>query len=143
VCIKDIMTRSVVSVHVDDTLQRIHAIFQESRFHHVIVVEDGRIVGVISDRDLLKHMSPFIGRQLMEREQDTRTLDRKAHQVMTRRPVVAGPDLSIPEAVDLLIRHGVSCLPVAGADRRVQGILTWRDVLAHCFPHEDESADAA
>ncbi|UCD74592.1 MAG: CBS domain-containing protein [Phycisphaerales bacterium] len=141
--IADIMTRSVVSVHVDDTLQRIHAIFEESKFHHVIVIDDGRIAGVISDRDLLKNVSPFIGRRLMEREQDTKTMARRAHQIMTRRPVVARPDLSIPEAVDLLLKHQVSCLPVAGTDRRVQGILTWRDILSHGFGVKRESADAA
>ena len=141
--VAEIMTRSVVSVHVDDTLERIHAIFEESKFHHVIVIDDGRVVGVISDRDLLKYMSPFIGRRLMEREQDTRTLTRKAHQIMTRRPVVARPEMLIAEAVDLLLEHGVSCLPVAGADRRAQGILTWHDILSHCFPRQDKSADAA
>ena len=141
--IADIMTRSVVSVHMDDSLQRIHSIFAESKFHHVIVLDDGRIAGVISDRDLLKNVSPFIGRRLMEREQDTKTLGRRAHQIMTRRPVVARPDLSIPEAVDLLLKHHVSCLPVAGVDRRVQGILTWRDILSHAFGVQRESADAA
>jgi CBS domain-containing protein len=55
--VADIMTRSVVSVDVNDTLQRIHAIFEESKFHHVIVTDEGRIVGVVSDRDLLKNLS--------------------------------------------------------------------------------------
>ena len=100
-------------------------------------------MGIISDRDLLKNMSPFIGRCMMEREQDTRTLARRAHQIMTRRPVVARPDLSIPEAADLLLKHHVSCLPVAGVDRRVQGILTWRDILSCGFGGQRESADAA
>ena len=141
--VADIMTRSVVSVDVDETLERIHAIFEESKFHHVIVTDNGRIVGVISDRDLLRNMSPFIGRRLMEREQDTRTFSRKAHQMMTRRPVVARAEMSIPDAVAVLLKHRVSCLPVAGADRRVQGILTWRDILSHCFTQRDRQRDAA
>jgi acetoin utilization protein AcuB len=139
----DIMTKSVVSVHVDETLQRIHAIFEESKFHHVIVTDEGRIVGVVSDRDLLKNLSPFIGRRLMEREQDTKTLSRKAHQIMTRRPILARPDMSIPDAIVILLKHRVSCLPVAGADRRVQGILTWHDILSSCFPQPDQNAAAA
>ena len=141
--VADIMTRSVVSVAMDDTLERIHAIFEESKFHHVIVTDDGRVAGVVSDRDLLKNISPFIGRHLMEREQDTKTLSRKAHQIMTRRPVVARPDMSIPEAVALLLKHRVSCLPVCGADRRVQGMLTWHDILSSCFPQRDHNLDAA
>ncbi|MDY7108538.1 MAG: CBS domain-containing protein [Planctomycetota bacterium] len=139
----DIMTRSVVSVDVDDTLERIHTIFEESKFHHIIVTDEGRIVGVVSDRDLLKHMSPFIGRRLMEREQDTNTLSRKAHQIMTRRPVVARPDMTITDAVAILLKQRVSCLPVASADRRVQGILTWRDILSSSFTQPDENVAAA
>jgi acetoin utilization protein AcuB len=141
--VSDIMTRSVVTVHVDDTLERIHTIFEESKFHHVIVLDDGRIAGVISDRDLLKHMSPFIGKRLMEREQDTRTLKRKAHQIMTRRPIVAGPEMPIGQAVALLLKYRVSCLPVAASDQRVVGILTLRDVLAGCIPKLTGDADAA
>jgi acetoin utilization protein AcuB len=141
--VADIMTRSVVSVHMDDTLERIHSIFEESKFHHVIVTDEGRIVGVISDRDLLTNLSPFIGRRLMEREQDTKTLSRKAHQIMTRRPILARLNMSIPDAVAVLLKHRVSCLPVAGVDRRVQGVLTWHDILSSCFSQADQNTEAA
>ena len=84
----DIMTRAVVSVHVDDTLGRIRQIFEESSFHHVLVTRQGKLVGVISDRDLLKHLSPFLGSKWMERTQDRNILSRKAHQIMKRRLVL-------------------------------------------------------
>ncbi len=133
----EIMTRSVVTVHMDDPLKRIRDIFDESRFHHLVVTEQGMIVGVISDRDLLKHLSPFVGNAWMEREQDTNTFKRKAHQIMTRAPVLAREDMPVEEAAQILLDKRVSCLPVVTPDRRLCGIVTWRDLLPYCFARQD------
>jgi acetoin utilization protein AcuB len=139
----DIMTRSVVTVHMDDTLQRIQEIFEESRFHHLLVTDEGRVVGVISDRDLLKHLSPFTGNVLMERKQDLNLLKRKAHQIMHRKPVTASPDMSVVDATDLVLRERLSCLPVVTPQRRVCGVVTWRDLLAHSIRGDLAASDAA
>jgi acetoin utilization protein AcuB len=141
--VADIMTRAVVTVDMDDTLERIRDIFDHSRFHHLVVIDDGRVVGVLSDRDLLKHLSPFVGNIVMERPQDVNTLRKKAHQIMRRRPIVARPELPVPEATQLFINEGITCLPVVGADQRLRGIVTLRDILPHCFNCRRPHADAA
>ncbi len=138
-----IMTKSVVTVHADDTLRRIRDIFEESKFHHLIVTDEGKIVGVISDRDLLKHLSPFAGNDLMERQQDRNLLKRKAHQIMHRKPVVVSSNMSVDDATDLLLRERVSCLPIMTAGRRLCGIVTWRDLLAHSVFGDRTASDAA
>jgi acetoin utilization protein AcuB len=139
----DIMTKSVVTVHMDDTLNRIQEIFEESKFHHLLVTDQGRVVGVISDRDLLKHLSPFAGNALMERKQDLNLLKRRAHQIMHRKPVVARPDMPVADATALLLRERISCLPVVTGDRRVCGVVTWRDLLAHSIGGDRAESDAA
>ena len=139
----DIMTKSVVTVHLDDTLQRIRDIFGESEFHHLVVTDEGKVVGVISDRDLLKQLSPFAGHLLMERQQDLNIFKRRAHQIMRRRPVVAREHMPLAEASDLLMRKGVTCLPIVSRDWRVRGIVTWRDLLPLCFRCKPSEADAA
>lgn len=55
----DPMTRHIVSVSMDDPLQRVRAAFEAYGFHHLLVIENERLVGVISDRDLLRNLSPF------------------------------------------------------------------------------------
>lgn len=135
-----IMTRAVVTVHLDDTIQRIRDIFEESRFHHVIVTDRGRVVGVISDRDLLKHLSPFCGNVWMERRQDENTLKVRAHQIMHRTPVVGDADMPLLTAAGMLLREGVSCLPVVSPEHRLLGIVTWRDLLPHCFRCDESLA---
>lgn len=126
--IASIMTRDVVTVTMDESLRWIQQIFQEHRFHHLIVTDEGRVVGVISDRDVLKNVSPFIGKQA-ERTADTATLERKAHQVMTRTLISVGPDTTIRDAARLLVEHRVSCLPVIDANGQAAGIVTWRDLV--------------
>lgn len=138
----DIMTRVVVTVDMDETVERIRTLFESSGFHHLIVTDDARVVGVISDRDLLKHLSPFVGKPV-ERAMDAATLSKKAHHIMTRHPVLAHEDMETAEATDLLLRKGVGCLPVVTKGLRLSGIVTWRDLLKVCFMCKPRNADAA
>ena len=140
--LRDVMTKAVVTVHLDHTLQHIIDIFEERRFHHIVVIADGHVAGVISDRDLLKHMSPFVGNVYMERRQDANTLKRRAHQIMQREPIVARGEMPVAKAARLMLDQNVTCLPVVGEDQRLCGIVTWRDLLPHCFAC-DTDADAA
>jgi acetoin utilization protein AcuB len=141
--LRNAMTRDVVAVKMDDTLQHIRAIFLARQFHHVVVTERGRVVGVISDRDLLKNISPFIGQPMMERTQDMNTLSRRAHQIMQRQPVVGYEDMPVTEAVELVLRERVSCLPVVDERIRLRGIVTWRDMLRFCFRCACQKGEAA
>ena len=94
------------------------------------MVHQGRLIGVLSDRDLLKHISPFVGQNMMERPQDRRTLNLRVHQIMSRRLHTVGPEVSVQVAADRMIAAGVSCLPVVGPDGSALGIVTWKDLLA-------------
>lgn len=131
--VRDLMTRDVVTIRLDETVGRIREIFERVPFHHLIVVYEGRVEGVVSDRDLLKNISPFIGKTLMEREQDTNTLKRRAHQIMRRQPVLALETMTAREAAALLLTERVTCLPVVNEKGRLVGIVSWRDLLPHCF----------
>src|SRR5262245_24623856 len=129
--LSDIMITTVVTVSMDDTLRHIRSIFDKYKFHHVIVVEDNKAVGIISDRDVLKHLSPFIGK-LSERPQDVDCLNRRAHQIMGRRLTYADPDTPIADAMMLMIQNDISCLPVLDAHGHCLGIVTSRDMLRWC-----------
>lgn len=126
--IAEVMRRDIVTIGPGASMLEVRLVFETSRFHHLLVVEEGRLAGVISDRDLLKHLSPFIGK-LSERSQDRHTLNLRVHQVMTRRLVTAAPEETVDEAARRLLEHGVSCLPVVDARGRAVGILTWKDIL--------------
>lgn len=54
--ITKLITRRVVCINMDDPLNKAKRLFEEHGFHHLLVLEKGRLVGVISDRDLLKRL---------------------------------------------------------------------------------------
>lgn len=130
--IKSIMTRDVVFITMDDTLERVRAVFDTDRFHHLIVTEHGRPVGVISDRDVLKNLSPYLG-TMGEATRDTATLKKKVHQMMSRRLVPVAPDTPVTQACEIMLAEGVTCLPVLDENQRCVGIVTWRDLLRWCI----------
>lgn len=126
--VQDIMTKKIVTVELDDKLATVKDIFDHMHFHHVLVVEDGRLFGVISDRDLLKALSPNLGTS-RESYKDTATLEKRVHQIVTRSPITLRPDASLADAVNVFNAQSISCIPIIDGDGRAVGILSWRDIL--------------
>jgi acetoin utilization protein AcuB len=123
-----IMSRDVETVAPDVTLMEIQEVLRKRGFRHLLVVEDGALVGVISDRDVLRVISPFLD-TLSESARDVKTLMRPASDVMRSDPVSASPDTSVEDAASMLLEHTISCLPVIGDDAQIQGIVTSKDLL--------------
>lgn len=131
--VKNIMSIRVVTVMLDDKLSLVKEIFEHSKFHHLLAIEDGKLFGVISDRDLFKALSPNIGTST-ETQKDAATLNKRVHQIMTRKPVTLHDDATIGDAIDLFNMHGVSCIPIINSSGRPVGIVSWRDVLRNLKP---------
>jgi acetoin utilization protein AcuB len=113
----------------DDSVETVRDLFEQHRFHHLLVVEHGKLLGVISDRDLLRNLSPFVGKDYTERQQDLATLQRRAHQIMTRKMVTTESGISITDAGRLMVEHSISCLPIVDDKMNPKGIVTTRDLL--------------
>lgn len=126
--ISEIMSKNVVTVGLDDTLREVKKIFDNTRFHHLLVVEDDGLIGVISDRDLLKSISPNVG-TLAESADDEATLNKRVHQIMTRKLITLNDKATIKDAVALFNSSHISCIPIIDNKREAVGILSWRDIL--------------
>jgi len=125
----EIMTRRVVTVELDDSLATVKQIFDSLRFHHLLVIgSDKKLCGVISDRDLLRAISPYVG-TVSENARDSATLKKRAHQIMTRSALTLSPDASVADAVQLFLGHQISCIPIVDEGFRAVGIVSWRDIL--------------
>src|ERR1700721_197342 len=124
-----IMTTRVVSVEMDDRLDVVKQIFDTLKFHPLLVIDDRkRLKGVVSDRDLLKALSPYVG-SATENARDIATLNKRVHQIMSRNLITLQPRASISEAVQLFLDHRISCIPITDVALKPVGILSWRDVL--------------
>lgn len=126
--ITQLMSRNPVNVSPDDTLEVVKEIFDQVKFHHLLVVEKQQLLGVISDRDLFKALSPNLG-TAAETSKDLATLKKRVHQVMHRKPVVLSVGAEVMDAVRLFNREGVSCIPVVDTHNRPLGIVSWRDIM--------------
>ncbi len=124
-----IMTTRIVTVEMDDRLEMVKEIFDTKRFHHLLVVDEHKkLSGVLSDRDLLRALSPYVG-SAAETARDLATLNKRVHQIMTRHPVTLRQESGIAEAVELLLKNRISCIPIVDNEFKPVGIVSWRDLL--------------
>jgi len=135
---RDIMTARVVTVEMDDRLEVVKEIFDTMNFHHLLVVDEHKkLSGVVSDRDLLRALSPYVG-SAAETERDLATLNKRVHQIMSRRPITLREQSAVTEAVNLLLAHRISCIPIVDDEFKPIGIVSWRDLLKSLEPRLSE-----
>jgi len=136
------MTRDIVVITTNETLLSVSTLFEHAHFHHLIVVERGKICGVLSDRDFFKASSPFLGTKA-ERDVDTETLDVKVNKIMSHPPIVLTEDATVMDAIALFDAESISCIPIVDSERKPVGIVSWRDIfhsiLQRKAAHEHES----
>ena len=109
--IKEIMTTRVATVSMDDRLGVIKEIFEQAHCRHLLVLEEEVLVGVISDRDLLRALSPYLDTDA-EMNRDTETLNPRPPQSTSRKPLTISRDYTLPAAAAIILEQHVSCLPV-------------------------------
>ncbi len=126
--ISKLMSKDVIAVEMDDPLSKVKDLFEETGFHHLLVVEDKRLFGVISDRDLLKSLSPAID-TVASTTKDIACLNKKAHQVMTRKPISIDETSTVEIAIEIFNQNNISCIPIINSDRIPIGIISWRDIM--------------
>jgi len=125
-----IMSRDLVTVTPDTALMEIRRLLHERGFRHLLVIEpDETLCGVISDRDVLGAVSPFLD-TYSEKHRDVKTLEQPASEIMRADPIRVETGTDIDEAAHLLLDNNISSLPVVeGA--ALAGIVTTKDLLQH------------
>ena len=123
----DIMSVCPVTIAPSTSVHEAQALMQQRKIRHLPVLQDGRLVGMISDRDIrLALPSPATSLYVWEIRH---LLDKlTVSEVMTYFVMTTAPDCPVTEAVGRLLGHKVGALPVI-EDRRVVGILTRTDIL--------------
>ncbi len=114
------MSKSVVTCTTDDTIQRILSLIVESGFTAFPVIKKGKLIGIISRRDLLRER-----RIKASPETPSSTT---VEGVMTKTVVTIGPNEEISRAAELMVKHDISRLPVV-EEGRLLGIIDRHDAL--------------
>jgi CBS domain-containing protein len=125
--VRDIMQTKLVTISAGDRLSTVEDIMRLGRVRHMPVVQGGRLVGVVSERDLLRaSLSVLSGHHDEERRAFLHVVE--IARVMSAPPIVIGPDASIEQAAFIMADRKIGCLPVV-EDERLVGLLTETDVL--------------
>lgn len=126
--VKDIMQTDVVTVTPEARLPQILRLLQPRGFRHVPVVDHGRLVGIISDRDLKQAMVSVAGSGAEGAAAEQARERLTATDIMMRAVTTIAPMFTVEEAARLMATQKISALPVTEGDRLV-GIVTETDVL--------------
>ena len=125
--VQDVMQRRVITITPETTLPEALELSRRRGVRHLPVLKAGRLVGIVSDRDLKRGMaSPATA---LERHELAYLLEKvPVEELMTRAVITAVPELPVEEAARLMVKEKISALPVT-AEGRLVGIVTETDVL--------------
>jgi acetoin utilization protein AcuB len=128
--VESIMSENVHCILPEITLADLRDIFKQVPYHHLLVAQDKHLLGVISDRDVLRMSSPYID-TADTTVQDQALLETVAQDIMSTTLITVKKDTLIDTAAILLLEHNISCLPVISMSNAIEGILTWKDMLKY------------
>src|SRR5262249_37698044 len=126
-CVRDLMVSCPVTVTPQTAVTEARALMQQRRIRHLPVLENERLVGLITDRDI-RLVLPSPATSLSAWELHYLLAKLTVSEVMTRFVVAVTPTCPLTEAVDLMLRHKIGALPVL-EHRKLIGILTRTDIL--------------
>jgi CBS domain-containing protein len=133
--IRDIMKSKVVSVSADDTLWTVKEIMELGSVRHLPVVRKGELIGVVSQRDLLRaSLSSVMGIEGSEHRVFLEQV--RISDVMSSDPISISTGQSIRGAARIMAERKIGCLPVVDEGQLV-GIVTETDLLRHFAALED------
>jgi CBS domain-containing protein len=127
-----VMSRDVVWVPPEAKLEEVYVLMQRMRIRHVPVMKGDRLVGILSDRDVLLR-----ARRLADGEVRVPVLT--ASEAMTKSPVTCSPEATVSNVAALMIKHKIDCLPIVSLGRILVGVVTSTDLLELLRGPEQES----
>ena len=127
--IEHLMEREVVTLDASDTLDLADDIMRLGRIRHMPVLSEGRLVGILSQRDLFRAgiSSVLAFRRAVESEWLAKI---SVREVMTTHVFTIAPTAPIREAVAVMLAKRIGCLPVV-RDGRLVGLLSESDCLRY------------
>jgi len=132
--VKDVMTKDVKTLTLDDTIEMCIKFMKEHRVRHIPVVDsptgeyaEQYFVGIVSQRDVFRQISPYLGK-IGEEDSDSKALKQPLVQLVTRNPKSVSPETAIQEMITLMVDNHINMVPVL-IDRNLVGIVTSTDIL--------------
>ena len=124
------MTRKVITVDQETQILDAQELLAEKNIRHLPVVDaDGRLIGIITDRDIRSALPYQFFKQTCSGEEKQQFCDLKVKDIMTTDPLSISPTFTIQDALLLIQDSKVGALPVVDEEGRLKGIISVRDLL--------------
>ena len=144
--VQDIMTKKIVALRPDDSLDKATKLFEEHNFEGFPVVnEDGKLLGIVTAYDMVSqsyatHLSPLFNilEDIYSKKADEKILKEqfesikiiKIRDMMNDDPLVIGPDVRVEDlAKEFIQHHRVNPIPVIDDDKKLLGVVSRFDII--------------
>jgi len=127
--VREIMTPEPYAVSVTSSVRHVLRMLAEADVRHLPVVDEGLLVGIVSDRDLRSFGA--MGPDALEQpELARRALAQPVSEVMSSDVVTVNPESDVAEVIDLMIEHRIGAVPVVEpGSKQLVGIVSYVDAL--------------
>jgi acetoin utilization protein AcuB len=129
--VQELMQESVYTVGPDDMIDRVFFLLHYEKIRHLPVVENGKVVGIVTDRDLYKALGPKSrskGIEASNGETALHVIPRKVRNIMRRGVLTIAPGDDAGKAATLMGNKKIGALPVLQGEK-LAGIITATDIL--------------
>lgn len=123
------MKTEVILVSPSHNVRAAWRLLREHQIRHLPVVEEDKLVGIVSDRDVRLVFPSALTSGPIERDPDDALEKLTVREIMTKQVITVDPEISLTDAARLLLERRIGSLPVVQGSR-VVGIITKTDILA-------------
>ena len=126
--VKNWMSKGVITVDADDSMSDATKIIKENNIGMLPVMKKGKLVGIITDRDL-KRASASDANSLEIHELLYLLSTIKVKEIMTKDPITVPLDFTVEETAEILMKNKISGVPVVDEKEAVMGVITHNDLF--------------
>ena len=129
--VEEIMTTKVFTVEQHDLIDRVFFLINYEKIRHLPVVDKGKVIGIVSDRDLYKALGPKSNSNAIEGSAKTSELhvvSTRVQNIMRRGVITTTPDAMVSEVAGVMAEHKIGAVPVVHNNKLV-GIVSATDIL--------------
>lgn len=134
--VNEIMTKNVMVCNKSNNLYQVMKFFAENRVHHIPVVDEDKVVGIISVKDIVSKLYTKLYVDNKTKEQ-IKVSKITAEEIMTKDPITVNEETPILQVRELLSKAPFSCVPVLDSNNKLVGIVTTKDIIRTKIIHID------
>lgn len=127
------MSRGLIYLHPKNKLVTAFRLMNDHKIKHIPVIEKDRIVGIVSDRDILLHLKL----ETNGADEKLDIPDLYIEDICSAELITCTPFHGVSEAAELMLFHEIDSLPVVGKGNKLLGIITSSDLLKYIANEDD------